>query len=437
MHNAFTFAAFNALSFQLVLGSPMVLYGKSLGASATVLGIISGMVHLLTIFQVPAANHIARIGYKRFVYAGWGIRVMFIGVMSAVPLFSGLLAPSTLLSLMLMLLFCFNLSRGISSAAWLPWITSLLPNELRGRFLAREAAFVNSSSFCAFVLAALCLSTHADPWRFGVVFAFSTIMGAISLSFLKRIPDVDPPEPPKPGSGPVPWLAMAAHPPFRKLLHVVLAWSIGYGGINTFTVALLKSEALMSERTILLIMATAYLGGWASLWILGSGLDRLGSKPVLLFCFAIWLVILVGMTLIAGRVLQPSISILVPLQVLMGLTAALAQMANTRLAMVTIPVMGRSHFFALFTVVGSLVLGLSPILWGIFIDLLKPLKIVWYGFEWNRFSVFFFLLFFVFIVAIELARRLDEPKAGSLEDLFREVMQQSPLRLGLRLWPKS
>jgi len=36
------------------------------------------MTPLLVIFQVPAAAHIARVGYKKFVYAGWGTRVMFI-----------------------------------------------------------------------------------------------------------------------------------------------------------------------------------------------------------------------------------------------------------------------------------------------------------------------------------------------------------------------
>ncbi len=79
----------------------MVLYGKSLGASATVLGIISGMVHLLTVFQVPAASHVARVGFKRFVFTGWGIRVMFIGCMAVVPLFDRHLASSSLLALML------------------------------------------------------------------------------------------------------------------------------------------------------------------------------------------------------------------------------------------------------------------------------------------------------------------------------------------------
>src|SRR6266705_1914794 len=87
----FFFATFNALSFQIVLGSPMVLYAKSLDASATVLGIIAGMMPLLVIFQIPAANYVDRVGFKRFVYAGWGARVMFIFAMARVPVTGGFL----------------------------------------------------------------------------------------------------------------------------------------------------------------------------------------------------------------------------------------------------------------------------------------------------------------------------------------------------------
>ena len=123
---------------QVVLASPMILYAKTLGASATVLGIIAGMMPLLVIFQIPAAQYVPRVGYKRFVYAGWGARVLFIFAMALVPLLV-FLDPATRLALMLMLLFAFNLSRGISSCAWLPWITSLVPVSIRGRYLVRHA----------------------------------------------------------------------------------------------------------------------------------------------------------------------------------------------------------------------------------------------------------------------------------------------------------
>src|SRR5215468_10590634 len=98
LHNAFLFSSFNALSFQIVLSSPMVLYAKSLGASATILGVITGMMPLLVIFQIPAANYIPRVGFKRFVYAGWGTRVLFIFAMALVPLTAFFLKPESRLA---------------------------------------------------------------------------------------------------------------------------------------------------------------------------------------------------------------------------------------------------------------------------------------------------------------------------------------------------
>src|ERR1035437_1177450 len=183
LHNAYLFSTFNAFSYQIVLSSPMVLYAKTLGASATVLGIIAGMMPLLVIFQIPAASYIPRLGFKRFLYAGWGTRVMFIFAMALVPVTDLFLKGETRLALMLMLLFGFNLSRGISSCAWLPWITALVPGPLRGKYLARDQAVQNLASFFTILIAAACLAGHTRSWQFSVLFAFSAINGAVSLTF--------------------------------------------------------------------------------------------------------------------------------------------------------------------------------------------------------------------------------------------------------------
>ena len=163
---------FNALSFQIILGSPMVLYAKSLGAGATVLGMLSGMMPLLVIFQIPAASYVARVGYKRFVYAGWGTRVFFIFAIALIPGMA-FLRSGTKLSLIIFLLFIFNLSRGISSCAWLPWITSLVPATVRGKYLAWDQAVIGLASCGAFVLSALCLGEYPKPWQFALIFFLS------------------------------------------------------------------------------------------------------------------------------------------------------------------------------------------------------------------------------------------------------------------------
>lgn len=434
--NVFVFALFNALSFQIVLGSPMILYAKSLAASATVLGIITGMMPLLVILQIPAANYVDRVGYKRFVYAGWGARVSVIFLMALVPLTGVFLDTTSRLALMLMLLFLFNLSRGISSSAWLPWLTSLVPAEVRGKYLAREAGWVSFGSFLALTWSAVCLGREPGAWRFAVDFGFSAIMGAISLSFLKRIPDVEIPERVRTSRTPVPFLEMARYAPFRKLLWGVLGWSVAYGGMTTFTVAFLKVQTRWADSEILLVVSTSFLGGLCSLFF-GAVLDRLGSKPVLLLSFFVWAIIALGWSLVAGRVLAPQVLLMVLLQVLMGFLAALVNMANTRLAMAVIPVMGRSHFFAIYSVVLNVTLGLAPIFWGLIIDALRAVNLVHQGMEWNRYSIFFGAVALCFAVTVALARRLEEPAAVHLEDLLREILVQSPQRFWLRVWPRG
>ena len=437
LHNAYLFSIFNAFSYQIVLSSPMVLYAKTLGASATVLGIVVGMMPLLVIFQIPAANYIPRLGFKQFVYAGWGTRVMFIFAMALVPLTGFFLKPETLLALMLMLLFGFNLSRGISSCAWLPWITALAPATLRGKSLARDAAVQSLASFITFLIAAACLAGDPRSWQFAILFAFSAVMGAVSLTFLKRIPDAEMPEEIHASKGRVPWLEMLRFPPFRKLLLTLIGYSVAYGGMTAFTVAFLKTETGMSEGKILLVNSVSYLGGLGSLWFLGSRLDHLGSKPVLTFCFSAWVVVLAGWIALSGGVFPVRLSIILLLQFMMGLLAALIQMAITRLAMATIPVMGRNHFFAIYSTLGNVTLGLAPIAWGLLIDAVGTRSPIWLGVAWNRYSVFFAAAALFFTITLTLARRLHEPEAASMEDLLREILIQSPQRFWIRFWPRG
>ena len=435
--HAYRFSVFNALSYQIVLGSPMVLYAKHLGASATVLGIIAGMMPLLVIFQIPAAKHISRVGYKQFVFAGWGTRVLFIFLMACVPMTSAFLTPANRIALLLFLLFGFNLSRGISSAAWLPWITALVPAEIRGRYLARDSACVNAASAATLVLAGMALGHHPGQVQFAVIFAFSALTGAVSLNFLKRIPDAEAPEAGARSGEPVPWGAIAGHPPFRKLLRMNVAWSIAYGGLTAFIVAYLKSAAAMDEGRILFVTGLSYLGGIGGLLLFGSRLDHHGSKPILVVCILGWIAVLMGWTLLASGVIHVQMGIVLALQVLMGLGYAVYTMSNTRLAMLVVPAMGRAHFFALFSVIANLTLGIAPVLWGLFIDAFGQRRVSMLGIEWNRFSLFFLLVTLAYVAVFSLSRRLEEPRAGRVEDLLRDLLAQTPMRSWIRFWPRG
>ena len=125
MNYLFAFFFFNFLSCMMVMDSPVILYAESLGASATVIGLIQGITPLMVVFQIPAADHVGRVGYKRFITTGWTLRLVFVLPLIAVPLLSGVLNPQSQLALVIGALIGFNLVRGIASTAWFPWITEL------------------------------------------------------------------------------------------------------------------------------------------------------------------------------------------------------------------------------------------------------------------------------------------------------------------------
>ena len=437
LENAFWFATFNALSYPIILSSPMILFAKSLNASATVLGIVAGMMPLLVIFQIPAASHIARVGYQRFVYAGWGLRVMFIFAMALIPVAGSFLAQATQLALLLLLLFCFNLSRGISSAAWLPWITTLIPESLRGRFLATEATLVSVANFTTLALAALCLGASPSPWQFSLLFFISAVMGALSLRYLKRIPDAEVPAAERVSNQPVPWLELAAYPPFRRLLIYIIGWSVAYGGVSTFTVSYLKAATTMTDGAILLLTGLAFLGGLAALWLFRTRIDQFGSKPVIGVSLLGWLLIIAGWLLLATGLYPPTFSLVLTLNLAMGFVFTLINVNNTRLAMTLTPAMGRSHFFALYSVVSNVSLGLSPVLWGLAIDVFGSRTFQWQQMTWDRYGFYFVGVLVAFVVNAALALRLVEPKSATIDQLLRDLLIVSPQRSLLRLWKRE
>ena len=116
-----------------------------------------------------------------------------------------------------------------------------------------------------------------------------------------------------------------------------------------------------------------------------------------------------------------------------GLGLAALNLANQRLAMAIVPVMGRSHFFALFSVVNGLTLGVFPVLWGMALDSLAGWRVTWNWWEWNQFSVLYVALAAVALGGQIFHARLTEPRAMTTEEFFRELFVETPARSLSRL----
>ena len=403
--NGFSF--FNAVSFQIVLGAPVILFAKSLGASSFVLGTIAALTPLLNILQLLAARFLHRVGYKRFVLAGWGARTFFTFCIAVLPLLPGL-SLSTRLGLLIAALFCFNLLRGFSAGAWLPWLTALVPASVRGRFLSRDNAFMHLGCLAALLLSAWVMTGSVEADEYVAVFGIGLVSALISLWFVRRIPEAESAEERKQSGVPVPWSAMLRFPPFAKLLWFTTIYMTVIGSLGVFTVEYLVVRGKFSESMILLLSAWSFVGALAGLAITAPRLDATGSKPWLRHGLVIMALVIFSWFLLASGLLPGWPALVAALNFFGGVAGAIFGVANTRITMGSVPAMGRNHFFALFTVVSGLGLGGAPMVWGAMLDTLGTLDVVLGAMTINRYSVYFAVLVVLAGLALRLIPGLHE-----------------------------
>jgi len=403
--NGFSF--FNAVCFQIIIGAPVVLYAKSLGASSFVLGVIAGFTPLLTVLQFAAARLLHRTGYRRLVLAGWGTRSIFTCIIATLPLWPGL-EDKQRLWLLLAALVAFNALRGFASGAWLPWLTAIVPENVRGRFLSRDQAFMHLGCLVALVVSSWMSSGQPDPRRYAAVFGVGAGAALISMWFIRRIPEGHSAEDMRRSAVPVPWLAMIKHEPFTRLLVFSLLYSVVIGGLGVFTVEFLAGKEEFGENTILFLGAFAFVGALAGLALTGPWLDQTGSKPWLSRALLLFEFVVAGWLLLAGGILPHWASVVGVLNFSGGVAGAMFGVASTRIVMGSVPLMGRNHFFALYAVLSGLALGAAPMAWGAMLDLLGRFDVVYGGFELNRYSVYFAAILLLALWTRRVAARLHE-----------------------------
>ena len=199
--------------------------------------------------------------------------------------------PATVqVELMLTCLFLFNVVRGISTGAWLPWLTALVPANARSSF----SPFRPTSHAMWWNARYRHFDTRSLVWR-------STLAICSALCHQRIGRNVEPSFRPQDSgyrdrrtsrsSGqPVPWLEILKYPPFTKLLifNVVYNWVVG--GSAAFVIAFLEGRAGYTAGQVLAVSLAAAVGAFASVPFFGLVLERTGSKPLLRLAMSLYLV---------------------------------------------------------------------------------------------------------------------------------------------------
>jgi len=410
------FGFFNALTWQIGIGTPMVLFAEQLGASPVQVGWAYSFVFLLTPIQIFSTALLPRFGFKRVMLGGWGARSFFL----AVPVVLAVLAPwwgvqGWMVHALVWSVFFFCLFRSIGAAAITPWLYSILPAAVRGRYFGTDQ-FVSGIAGVATLVCCAALFAFLPVYTALLVqYAIALLGSTLSYHALKKLPDA-----PRPTA--ISLRTVLRDTPrhvfskshFRSYLWLAVWFSILSTPIPPFAAYYLKAVPRLSLSTIMLFEVSRYLGVIAAAWTIKRRIDLTGAKPFMLVALAIYAFV-AGFWWFYLRIESNAVVGIFAVYFLVGLGTACWTIGNLNYLPKIVPDGERTLMVSIHGAVTACLGGFAPVVCGWFLrtsDVDGPAM-----------NVAVFQLFFVFVFVSVctlswLVARLHEDKTVTVEPLI-------------------
>ncbi len=381
------FGGWNGITWMIGLGTPMVLMAEQLGADAFRVGLAAASVFLLLPVQVLATSTLARLGYRRQMVFGWGVRALFL----LVPLALALHAPASpepwMADALVVSVFGFCFFRAFGVAAHIPWLAAIVPSELRGRFFATEGVVTSAVGVATLLLCAALFARLPGYDAFAIAYLLALAGSVLAIASLLRLPGAAPP-------APIPLRSLHGElrrlwrepGPYRSFLRLSLLGSLVASSIGPFATYYLRAEAGLPASSVLGFTAAQFAGQIAGGWSIRLTIDRAPLRRFFRLAAlgfagfdAFWLAYVVG---------APALQAWLPVAYFaFGAASGVHNTAHTTYLPDLTPVERRPVAMAVFTAVLGVLAGLAPMAWGLALREAGPKP----GVHSGRFALFFAL----------------------------------------------
>ncbi len=402
------FGFYNALAWQIGIGTPMVLFAEQLGASPLAVGIAYSFVFILTPIQILATPLVPRYGFKRTMLGGWRTRSFFLGVPVFLALWTELWGTREwMIPALVSSVFFFCLFRSIGASAAISWFIEILPPKARGRYFAYDQ-FISAIGGVLTLLTCAALFWLLPVYTALLIQYSLALTGSIFSYFsLCKLPDA-----PKPG--PINLASVFRDTPrhlfsrttFSYYLWLAVVYAVLSTSIPPFAAYYLRVGAEVSPKTIMLFEVLRYSGVMTAGWAIRQLIDKHGAKPF--FQLSMLLYVAVGAAwLIFLNLMHGGIAMIAVTYYLTGLGAATWAIANLNYLPKIISQEERTLMISIHGAVTAFIGGFSPIILGF---LLKRDNQVGRAIDASAFSWFFGCVVVCAIILVPLLRRMHEEK---------------------------
>jgi hypothetical protein len=366
------FGFFNALTWQIGIGTPMVLFAERLGASSFQVGLAYSFVFLLTPVQVAATALLPHYGFKRVTLSGWGARSLFL----AVPVWLAILAPEVgqpwMVGALIGSVFFFCLFRSLGAGAMTTWFIGLLPPAVRGRYFASDQFLSGIAGVGALVACSVLFAFLPIYTALLVQYAIALVGSTLSYYSLKQLPDIARPaaislrsvirDTPR---------HLFTPSPFRHYLWLAVWYAVITTPIPPFAAYYLKVGAHLSPGQIMQFEVLRYCGVILGAWLLRRRIDATGARPFFLVTLGLTALVAVFWWLFLHHIVGGMVT-LFAIYFTLGLGAVCWNIANLNYLPKVAPDAERALFISIHGAATACIGGVAPILWGLVLKSTAP-----------------------------------------------------------------
>lgn len=410
-------------------GAPFTGFIRALGAGDLMYGIIMALPILGGILQVFSSYYIESTGNRRsiFLITGFIHRLLWIPI-AIIPL----LFPQSQMShaiVIIAVLITISIScNSIGSVAFLSWMGSLVPTEIKGRFFSRRTMISTITTVVVGFLVGSFLDIYPGLMGFTIVFIIISILGAMDIAcffWIKHPPMVVPKER-------TPFMRMFSEPfknkNYMRLIVFITVWNFGvnFSGpfFNVYMIEYLKmgyKTISIFSQVVFSISTLAFIQSWGKL------ADRFGYKPVYKLCCS-FVITLPFMWLFAT---PENYYVLLLMNIVSGACWPGIEMANLNMSIWLAPEKNRSIYIAVYSLITSIIgAALANVCGGAFMQVMRPvldsLALPFFaGQNLSAYHLLFIMSGLIRIMAAyALLPRIYEAKEKSVKEMVSTTLQE-------------
>lgn len=397
----------------LALSGGMVITGLALflNANSFQIGLLAAIPAVVTVFGFLVSFLVQRVGARRALTV-WTSGIGRAAFIVFVPLL--LLRGRLSLVLFFGVVAAYNILLSVAGTSWNSWMSDLVPEERRGRYLGMRNAILGGIAMVVTYLGGRGLDwfkVHDPGVGYGIAYGLAVCFGLVAALLLNRQPE--PPLVPRPQVPVAERLfgPLKNEPQFTRLMLFLGVWFLTCTLASPFYMAHMITNLKFSFASI---GVYAILGGTTGIlfqlfW--GWVIDRFGSKPVTVINFG-----LVGLCPLLWLFATETFRLPIWIDGIVngvGWTGANLGLINLLFALGDNPVRKESYF-ALFSVVVGLATFVASLAGGVVAQALVGFRIELLG----RTFINYHLLFLVTTVArfscLPLIGRIQERRSRTV-----------------------